>query len=291
MQETPNSHIIHNTFSVVVVVIIKYTDDYITTYGGPFQGVQTIKTQDFQPYIRVMPHAEFPSGSGCICKALADFIDGYVQQQHGVSTLPFMFEFTRLIAEFPGRGPSKYEPGGPQEQIQFDLPDMNSMYENCRQSRLWGGMHFTESIEATDILCADIGQDVNNLLNNLRDVNPDRRRLNIDDEQQALNITQAKIEWNILRQMRERQEDALHAYNYNEENIENMPQEYTNDNVDDSNNKLYIGILMGFGLGFLLCTLVGVVIYLYRVEKKSNSKEQQQQEEKVEVRQTHYEGA
>ena len=27
----------------------------------------TIKNKDFQPYIRVMPHSEYPSGSSCLC--------------------------------------------------------------------------------------------------------------------------------------------------------------------------------------------------------------------------------
>jgi hypothetical protein len=33
-------------------------DDDITTFAGPLKGTATIKGRDFQPYIRVMPHAE-----------------------------------------------------------------------------------------------------------------------------------------------------------------------------------------------------------------------------------------
>ena len=50
----------------------------VTSYGGPDSvsnegsGVVNIKAEEWQPYIRVMPHAEFPSGSSCFCRAFAD---------------------------------------------------------------------------------------------------------------------------------------------------------------------------------------------------------------------------
>lgn len=39
----------------------------ITTYAGPHQGIQEMNAEDFEPYIRTMPHAEYPSGSSCVC--------------------------------------------------------------------------------------------------------------------------------------------------------------------------------------------------------------------------------
>ena len=42
------------------------------TYAGPYQGLQEVDGSDWQPYIRTMPHAEYPSGSSCICTAYAE---------------------------------------------------------------------------------------------------------------------------------------------------------------------------------------------------------------------------
>eukprot|EP01084_Bolivina_argentea_P250593 419936_1 len=56
-------------------VIQRWGDKKIETYGGPYQGVKTIKAKYFEPYIRVMPHSEYPSASACICKAYQEFME------------------------------------------------------------------------------------------------------------------------------------------------------------------------------------------------------------------------
>ena len=42
-------------------------------FFGEGLGTQTIRGEDFEPYFRTMPHAEYPSGSACACKAFAEF--------------------------------------------------------------------------------------------------------------------------------------------------------------------------------------------------------------------------
>lgn len=34
---------------------------------------------DWTPYVRVIPHSEYPSASGCICTALAQYVDAFIQ--------------------------------------------------------------------------------------------------------------------------------------------------------------------------------------------------------------------
>eukprot|EP01084_Bolivina_argentea_P201236 344012_1 len=50
-------------------VIQRKNTEKITTYGGPYQGIKTFEAKDFEPYIRVMPHSEYPSGSACLCQS------------------------------------------------------------------------------------------------------------------------------------------------------------------------------------------------------------------------------
>ena len=61
-----------------IIQSCKYKQDYIEIYRGPFEGFKNISCREFEPYICIMPHAEYPSGSGCICKAITDFNGGVV---------------------------------------------------------------------------------------------------------------------------------------------------------------------------------------------------------------------
>ena len=123
----------------------------ITTYGGPYQGVKRINRVDFQPYIRVMPHSEYPSGSGCICKNLQGFTDAFLMDRYGL-------ESVSITVPFPA-GSSLIEPGvTPNEDLSVTFPDMTNYAELCGESRLWGGMHFTQSVDASFELCEDNGR-------------------------------------------------------------------------------------------------------------------------------------
>ncbi|CAN0270974.1 unnamed protein product, partial [Scytosiphon promiscuus] len=43
----------------------------VEAYAGADQGVQTMKASEWEPFIRMMPHSEYPSGSACICEVRA----------------------------------------------------------------------------------------------------------------------------------------------------------------------------------------------------------------------------
>ena len=59
--------------------------DPITTYGGPYQGVQTINAEDFEAHTRVMPHSEYPSASACICLALIQSNTKFLEDKYGIT--------------------------------------------------------------------------------------------------------------------------------------------------------------------------------------------------------------
>ncbi|MHA1681146.1 MAG: hypothetical protein ACTSUE_09065, partial [Promethearchaeota archaeon] len=131
--------------------IQEWGDELVETWAGPGQGVQTFKARDFQPYIRVMPHSEFVSGSGCICQNTQEFTDAFLEWAHGhTGSLQ-----TQL--NFPS-GSSKTEPGlTPASPVQVNFNDLTELKETCGQSRLDGGMHFTASVPASYELCEGVG--------------------------------------------------------------------------------------------------------------------------------------
>ena len=132
-------------------VIQRRGDDYIYTYAGPFEGARPIKARDFQPYIRIMPHAEFPSGSACLCTGVWQFVDGYLQMQFADDgSLPFHLHYPA--------GASFVEPGVvPAADVDITFSNFEELRDACAQSRLDGGQHFTEAIFASNHLCDGIG--------------------------------------------------------------------------------------------------------------------------------------
>lgn len=106
-------------------------DAEVTSFAG------THKAKDWVPLIRVMPHAEYPSGSGCICIAVAQFIDAFVSDQYGDDSIKTTWEFDDIGS------------------VTFDK--MMDLVDICGESRLWGGMHFTASVPDSYTLCDGVG--------------------------------------------------------------------------------------------------------------------------------------
>merc|ERR1719412_1689711 len=49
----------------------------------PWYDGSTISTKEWTPLIRVMPHAEFPSGSASICRTIADYSQAWIENVLG----------------------------------------------------------------------------------------------------------------------------------------------------------------------------------------------------------------
>mmetsp|Transcript_63691 Transcript_63691/g.101352 ORF Transcript_63691/g.101352 Transcript_63691/m.101352 type:complete len:545 (-) Transcript_63691:76-1710(-) len=130
--------------------------DSISTYGGPYQGLQTIRAQDFESYIRVMPHSEYPSASACICMAVTEFTETELRERYGRSSIAV----DAPLPETPFvSGSSLTEPGTtPEQDLYVSFADLTEFRNACGESRLWGGMHFTQSIEGGYELCDGLGQ-------------------------------------------------------------------------------------------------------------------------------------
>ena len=134
---------------------------------GTFQGLETpivvryaslidavssqtmIKRKDVEPYKRVMPHSEYPSGSSCLCQGIADYANAFLDAT-GVTLPP--------LQHVAPAGSSKVEPGTtPVTDVTLTYATVDALAAACGASRLDGGMHFTGAVEAGADLCAGIG--------------------------------------------------------------------------------------------------------------------------------------
>ena len=117
--------------------------------------------RNFEAFIRVMPHAEFPSGSACLCTTYREYTDAYTQKYYGGKLgdndhgIIYGVEVGGFHAncngEFGGELPAVGCKGN------FSVASMTELEDICGQSRLWGGMHFTKSVPAGHELCTELG--------------------------------------------------------------------------------------------------------------------------------------
>ena len=102
-----------------------------------------------------MPHAEYPSASACMCRAITDAFATYFGSDDVTDVLPNGVE---LFAEAFS---SIVEPlSTPQEDLTLRYYSWSEISDVCGLSRLTGGMHFTASVPAGSELCSHIGERV-----------------------------------------------------------------------------------------------------------------------------------
>lgn len=120
-------------------VIKHWGDEDLYTFSGDLDAPAPawIKARDFEAFIRVMPHAEYPSGSACLCTGYQEYADIFFETRYG----------RKLSGLTWGRGDRTY------------LTDnMDGIREACGQSRLWGGMHYTAAVADGEEICRGLGQ-------------------------------------------------------------------------------------------------------------------------------------
>lgn len=148
----------------------QYGDEEITSWAGPFQGTQTLLGRDWKPFIRTMPHAEYPSGSACACAvfeaAMRNWTGYDLVAPHLAPNGPLVFsqpDGSPLPA-----GSSKTEPGlVPSAPWTAQFESWSDIAARCGQSRLDGGMHFTASIASGRELCYDMGEKIASIFERL----------------------------------------------------------------------------------------------------------------------------
>jgi len=115
-----------------------------------YDGTQ-IPIKEWTPFMRVMPHAEFPSGSASICYGARDYINAWLVD-NGMDPNDFPVNYPMPA------GSSRIQEGFPAEDIVLEYANMEEVAVACAESRIWGGMHYPDSIEASAVLVEGYGQ-------------------------------------------------------------------------------------------------------------------------------------
>merc|ERR1712012_1074839 len=116
-----------------------------------------------EPFIRTMPHAEHPSGSMAICRAIADFTKRWVQDASlfapgkGMTDLATDWSCPAGAAAALGAF-AKDGTALPREAWEGRMDTLDMLAQVCGESRLWGGMHFSKSVKAAEKLVAKFGK-------------------------------------------------------------------------------------------------------------------------------------
>lgn len=124
-----------------------YGKKKLRAWGGPGKGtVNDITGNEWESYLPVADHPEYPSGSSCFCAAHAQASRRFLGTD----------EFGWTVAR--PRGSSTIEPGiTPAQDVTLDYPTFTAFEAECGKSRLWGGVHFKSAYEEGRELCGPIG--------------------------------------------------------------------------------------------------------------------------------------
>lgn len=129
----------------------------------PWYDGKPVDKEDWTPYIRVMPHAEYPSGSASICWSIAGYVDAWIQDTNtlGATCKAGACDATSVsYSKTFAKGSSKTEPDVvPAADITHTFTDMDDVAMKCSESRLWGGMHYRPAIDASKELVKGFGEE------------------------------------------------------------------------------------------------------------------------------------
>jgi len=117
--------------------VIKHwgTDELFTFGGDPsVSHPVNIIASDFEAFVRVMPHGEFPSGSSCLCTGYYEYTDTFTSEMYNMNV-------TNLTLS-----------------DRYVLSNLEELRDVCAESRLWAGLHFPASVTAGIEICRGIGQ-------------------------------------------------------------------------------------------------------------------------------------
>jgi hypothetical protein len=125
-----------------------YGDEPVTAWGGPGVGVvDDITGNEWQSYLAVPDHPEYPSISTALCEANAEANRLYLGTDELGWTLP------------RAKGSSFVEPGTtPASDIELHFATWTEFAEICGESRLWGGLHFQAAIDVARPVGKRIGR-------------------------------------------------------------------------------------------------------------------------------------
>ncbi|KAJ9471189.1 hypothetical protein DIPPA_70218 [Diplonema papillatum] len=123
-----------------------YGSRNVKAWGGVGEGNVTMRGQDWESYMPVGDHPEYPSGSTCLCHAHAQAARLYFGGDDLNWERPF------------AAGSSKIEPGvTPANDVVLSFPTWTDFADQCGKSRMYAGVHFQDAIDAAADICGQFG--------------------------------------------------------------------------------------------------------------------------------------
>lgn len=124
-----------------------YGNQNVTAWGGPGRGTVTdLPAKQWRSYLQTADHPEYPSASACFCYAHAQSATRYTGTDSLGLSVPFR------------KGQSNIEPGiTPSAEMTLSWDSWTDFAKDCGQSRLWSGVHFQASIDASANSCRIFG--------------------------------------------------------------------------------------------------------------------------------------
>jgi len=116
-----------------------YGTGKVTAWGGPGKGTVTdLPANEWKSYLGTGDHPEYPSGSSGLCSGEAQAMRRF-----------FGSDALNFTVEVPA-GWTLVEPGiTPAKPLTIQWDTWTDFVNDCAMSRVWGGVHFRETVERT----------------------------------------------------------------------------------------------------------------------------------------------
>lgn len=116
-----------------------YGDELVTAWGGPGRGTVELPASQWVSYVQNADHSDYPSGTAIFCAAYAQAFRRYSGSEEIES-------FTTVMRS----GSSVIEPETtPLLNVTIEFDTWTEYEETCGESRLWAGVHFRPSVDAS----------------------------------------------------------------------------------------------------------------------------------------------
>ncbi|WBB61872.1 hypothetical protein O7599_04790 [Streptomyces sp. WMMC500] len=124
-----------------------YGRSKITAWGGPGRGTVTdLPANEWVGYLPVGDHPEYPSGSTTMCAAGSQAMRRYCDSEEVNWTLEFKAH--KSLTE-PGIVPAR--------DLKVHFTTWSELNKACAESRVWGGVHFRETVERSMVFGEQFG--------------------------------------------------------------------------------------------------------------------------------------
>ena len=116
-----------------------YGDESVTAWGGPGRGTVELPANQWVSYVQNADHSDYPSGTTIFCSAYAQAFRRYSGSEE-------IEGFTTVLRT----GSSVIEPEvTPVDDVIIRFGTWTEYEETCGESRLWAGVHFRPSVDAS----------------------------------------------------------------------------------------------------------------------------------------------